>query len=277
MADTPKNEKDEKPAPLPFVQPVDTASPTVVALTGRMRIYASMMGFGSFVYVPPSDGYAPDPHDDPVQLLEIFLKADDSKVTDKALVELLDAIYKLAGKLNSKISRIERGWYLIFLCLMHQVPREIIDGIMRTQTNGLGHKKIVLEVANSILPKESDIRQFLIDLDAQSNALMQRRNAAAHSVIEITAHLGDSSFVITGTTKPSRLPRVPRQVKEELDACLTEADRLIDAVKHFLMHADTASYSSPALVSPQLKAGWNNPLQKNPVKKPAQKKHQPQS
>jgi hypothetical protein len=266
MVDTP--EDDKIPDGLSFLQNYpDVVSPIVRAAAGYASGQGSAMAVSSFVYAPPSDGYVPDPHDDPKKLLELINSSAPAMATGlwpSDQPQQIDMIYRLAGELGSKMSEIELGWYLVLISLMPQTPRPIIDAVInpRKSTNGGQQRGIILEIARSIFPDDkSDFRLFLKELKTATDTLQGRRNAAIHSIIKIGLHQGYSRIVVTGTTQPSKLPDLtPSKIKDELKSCIDEADRIIEAIKKYFQHVSTRELSTPDLVFPQLDNEWSPPL-----------------
>lgn len=260
--------EDDKPESLPFVQTVDSAAQVPIQLHLAARAMAAASGHAFFVYAPPSDGYVPGPHDDPQKLLELIMGSSplprESEPWPPELPQQINLIYKLAGELGSKISEVELGWYLILISLMPQTPRPIIDAIIngKGNPNGGQQRNIIWAIMCAVFPDEgSDFQGFFKKLFAATGELQGRRNAAIHSIIKIGPHQGHSRIVVTGTTRPSKLSQLePSEIKDELESCLVEADRIIEAIKRYFQHVSTSELSTPALTLPQLDSGWSNPL-----------------
>jgi hypothetical protein len=259
---------------------IEEMEPPSAYLAARGYVAAEVIG-GTFSSVMSStDGYVPDPHDDPVSQRHLFLTLPPygMQIGDDAMIEQLRTIHQLSGELGSKMSELELGWYLIFMSLMSQVPRNIIDALINIPTNGTGQRRVICDVADAIFPDKSDFRQFIRKLRGLTDVLQVRRNAVAHSVIRIVSHLAGPRIVVTGTTKPSKLPKPdPKEIEKEIIACLKEADRQIAFIKHYLQYVSTGSLSMPSPVCPQPNTGWKNPLSEDPAKKPQRKKRQPES
>jgi hypothetical protein len=283
MVDIPEGDKISDA--LSFLQNhSEIVSPMVRAAAGYASGQGSAMAFSSFIYAPPSDGYLPDPHDDPASLLTLFLTLPPRgvQIGDAAMMEQLRVIHQLSGELCSKMSELELGIYLMLMTLMSQSPRNVINALARTQNNGSGQRKIIWAVADALFPdlpdQVSEFRLFFRSLLTSLEQLQGRRNTVAHSIINITSHLAGPRILITGTNQPSKLPKLePKEVETEIEACLSEADRLLQAMKHYLHYVSTDVLSLPDPVSPQPKSGWTNPLVDNPVEKAQQKKRQPKS
>jgi hypothetical protein len=195
--------KEGKPEPLPFVQSVDSAIQVPIQLHLAASTMAAASGHAFFVYAPPSDGYVPDPHDDPTKLLELIMASSPlprgSEPWPCDLSQQIDLIYKLAGELGSRISEVELGWYLILISLMPQTPRQIIDAIINSKGNPNGgqQRSIIWAVMCAIFPDEtSDFRSFFKDLLTATNNLQSERNAAIHSIIKIGPHQGHSRIIV---------------------------------------------------------------------------------
>lgn len=225
------------------------------------------MAFG-YAAMTVSEGYVPDPHEDPKKLLELIMSSPPlpraSEPWPSELPQQIALIYKLAGELGSKMSEIELGWYLMLISIMPQTPRSIINAIInpRGSTNGGQQRHTVQVIAQAIFPDEkSDFRVFFGKLQAATDALQNKRNAAVHSIIKIGLHQGHSRIIVTGTTTPSKLPDlVPSKIRERLEECISEADRIIGAIQKYFHHVDTHELSTPTPICPRLDAGWSHPL-----------------
>jgi hypothetical protein len=180
------------------------------------------------------------------------------------LTEKLREIYALVGELSTRVSNVETCWYLLFTCLMHQTPRELVDAIINLRPTGEAQRQIIVAVIATLYPEKSEPRIFLGQLKLKTDELTGRRNAAIHSIISIVNWTVPPRIIASGTSKRSK--QADKDIATELKDCLKLAEQVAAAILSFMDALDVVRKPSPALVCPQLKAGWTNPLAGIPVK-----------
>jgi len=176
----------------------------------------------------------------------------------------LDHLHMLVGRLSSRVSEVELGWYMIFTCIMHQCPRSLVDAIINTQRNSDGQRNFVLATAREIWPDTADGKRqpeydFICILKNRTEELVGRRNSAIHAIIEIGDFLVPHRIVVVGTTKRSKLADIS-DIETELSTAYDSAKEIVDAIWSFLEALDTCGQRSPDSIPPQLRAGWKHQI-----------------
>ena len=179
------------------------------------------------------------------------------------LTEKLRRIHEMVGKLSTEVSFIDTCWYLLFTAIVHQTPREIVDAIINVHKTGEGQRQTIMAAAGAAFPAGSEEIKFIGLAKSRTDSLVGRRNAAIHTVIVIGDFIIPPRIVAGGASNRSKL--ADKDIERELESCIKEAEVVANAIREFTLSLESAGKSSPALVSPRLKAGWKNPLSDNPA------------
>jgi hypothetical protein len=143
------------------------------------------------------------------------------------MTEDADRLYLLTGRIASDFSFIEQRWYLIFTCLLHQLPRPAIDAIFSQARSGYQQRALILAVAGSIFAAGDPLLTSVIDLAARTSKAAERRNAAIHSVIHVANYAIPPRIAAGGISK--RSPLADKDIAKELaDLYRTISDLVLD-------------------------------------------------
>jgi hypothetical protein len=126
------------------------------------------------------------------------------------LEEQLKRIYALVGEITTEFNNVESLWYLIFTCLIHQIPRAAADAIFEQHKTGGGQRKLIRDVAAAVLLKNpdgtpGDLLNLVTRLCSATDEIAGRRNHVMHSLIYIADFSIPPKISAMGISKRSAL------------------------------------------------------------------------
>lgn len=101
----------------------------------------------------------------------------------------VDQILALIGRMVMAWNEAELVWFLIYTCLVHQLPRPTAEAIIKRQPTGNAQRDLILTVAAVALEKCPEILAFLNRARTETNNLAIERNDIIH---------GDYNYRIEG-------------------------------------------------------------------------------
>jgi hypothetical protein len=95
-------------------------------------------------------------------------------------VSRVDKILALIGRMVMTWNEAELVWFLIYTCLVHQLPRITAEAIFKRQTTGNAQRDLIIFIADTILQDHLDILEFLRTARTETNNLALERNDLVH-------------------------------------------------------------------------------------------------
>jgi hypothetical protein len=86
----------------------------------------------------------------------------------------------LVGKMVMAWNRLELTWFLIYTCLVYQLPRETAEAIFKRHTTGNGQRELIMTIARVALRPHPEILTFLESASKETNNIATERNDIIH-------------------------------------------------------------------------------------------------
>jgi hypothetical protein len=91
----------------------------------------------------------------------------------------VERILALIGRMVMTWNEAELVWYLIYTCMVHQLPREVADTIIKRHLSN-SQRDLTLALAEVVLREHPDIFTFLEKAKTETNNLALERNDIIH-------------------------------------------------------------------------------------------------
>jgi hypothetical protein len=91
-----------------------------------------------------------------------------------------DLVLMLIGRMIMAWNSAETIWFLIYTCLVHELPRPVAEAIFKRNQTGNSQRDLILTIASVALSNHKDILSFLNSAKTETNNLAVERNDIVH-------------------------------------------------------------------------------------------------
>jgi hypothetical protein len=93
-----------------------------------------------------------------------------------------DEPFVLIGRMVKAWNEAELVWFLIYTCLLHEVPRPVAEAIFKLNRMGAGQRDLIMAIAEVVLapPEHRPILDCLTQARRETGHLAAERNAIVH-------------------------------------------------------------------------------------------------
>jgi hypothetical protein len=116
-------------------------------------------------------------------------------------LQTTDKQFALIGRMVMAWNEAEQVWFLIYTCLVYQLPRTTIEAIFKKNTTGSSQRDLVMAVAETALAAEEfgDILNFIRQAKKETNNLAMERNDIVHGDYHLSLETAPLTFSAMAT------------------------------------------------------------------------------
>jgi hypothetical protein len=154
----------------------------------------------------------------------------------------IDQILALIGRMIMAWNEAESVWFLIYTCLVHQLPRPTAEAIIKRQPTGNSQRDLILTIAAQALKQYPEILTFLNSARLETDNLAIERNDIIHGDYSYAFERPDLGVRIGpgGYRTKYRNLFAGKALETELPLLIADIERLIkqlDQARHHLIWA----------------------------------------
>ncbi len=135
-------------------------------------------------------------------------------------------VYELIGKITVCWNSVETLWYLLYSCVMHKTPRNIVDKNFRDIPTGSKQRLLALTIAEEAFIEHPKLLEEFKFLKSRTDELARKRNALIHGVYIFDNLNGEPSLRIAPmgsiNRQPNSLSSFGNELLEEFQAIFDE-------------------------------------------------------